>query len=223
VRVTVRTYISPWHDVPLVADAEAHLYNMVVEIPMYSTAKMEVMKGEPHNPIMQDTKDGKPRYYTYGVPFFNYGLLPQTWEDPTHADAETGAFGDDDPIDAIEIGSGGALPMGSIVRVKVLGSMELIDEGETDHKIIVLREDDPDFDHVHSVADLERVHPGVTAKLVDWLKNYKTSDGKPSNRLKQDTPTSAAEALKIIEEVKVFYDNLISGKSANPDNYFLGK
>lgn len=50
------------------------------------------MKGEPHNPIMQDTKDGKPRYYTYGVPFFNYGLLPQTWEDPTHADAETGAF-----------------------------------------------------------------------------------------------------------------------------------
>lgn len=35
-------YISPWHDVPLVADAEAHLYNMVVEIPMYSTAKMEV-------------------------------------------------------------------------------------------------------------------------------------------------------------------------------------
>lgn len=94
---------------------------------------------------------------------------------------------------------------------------------QTDHKIIVLREDDPDFDHVHSVADLERVHPGVTAKLVDWLKNYKTSDGKPSNRLKQDTPTSAAEALKIIEEVKVFYDNLISGKSANPDNYFLGK
>lgn len=40
------------------------------------------------------------------------------------------AQGDDDPIDAIEIGSGGALPMGSIVRVKVLGSMELIDEGE---------------------------------------------------------------------------------------------
>jgi hypothetical protein len=35
--------------------------------------------------------------------------------------------------------------------------MELIDEGETDHKIIVLREDDPNFDSVHSMADLERV------------------------------------------------------------------
>lgn len=43
---------------------------------------MEVMKDVPFNPIMQDESKGKPRYYTYGVPFFNYGLLPQTWEDP---------------------------------------------------------------------------------------------------------------------------------------------
>ena len=48
----------------------------------YQTAKMEVMKDVPFNPIMQDESKGKPRYYTYGVPFFNYGLLPQTWEDP---------------------------------------------------------------------------------------------------------------------------------------------
>lgn len=55
---------------------------------------------------MQDTKDNAPRYYTYGTPFFNYGLFPQTWEDPTHKDEDTGALGDGDPIDAIEIGSG---------------------------------------------------------------------------------------------------------------------
>ena len=46
------------------------------------TAKMEVMKDVEFNSIMQDESKGKPRYYTYGVPFFNYGLLPQTWEDP---------------------------------------------------------------------------------------------------------------------------------------------
>ena len=67
--------------------------------------------------------------------------------------------------------------MGSVIKVKVLGSMELIDEGETDHKIIVLREDDEYFDRIHTMYDLERVKPGITAKLVDWLKNYKTSDG----------------------------------------------
>lgn len=49
---------------------------------LLQTAKMEVMKDVEYNPIMQDESKGKPRYYTYGVPFFNYGLLPQTWEDP---------------------------------------------------------------------------------------------------------------------------------------------
>ena len=57
---------------------------------------MEVMKAEPSNPIMQDTKDGKPRFYSYGVPFFNYGLLPQTWEDPNVVDSETGTLANSD-------------------------------------------------------------------------------------------------------------------------------
>jgi 3'-phosphoadenosine 5'-phosphosulfate synthase len=73
-------YISPWHDIPLLVKGSTKLYNYVVEIPMYSTAKMEMAKNEPHNPIMQDTKNNAPRYYTYGTPFFNYGFFPQTWE-----------------------------------------------------------------------------------------------------------------------------------------------
>ena len=87
--------------------------------------------------IMQDSnKDGSTRYYTYGVPFFNYGLLPQTWEDPSLL--RNGYGGDNDPLDVMEIGSV-PLPMGSVVSVKVLGSLELIDEGETDHKVRVIR------------------------------------------------------------------------------------
>lgn len=31
--------------------------------------------------------------------------------------------------------------------------------------------------------DLERFKPGTTARLVEWLKMYKTSDGKPPNSL----------------------------------------
>ncbi|KAG7339177.1 inorganic pyrophosphatase [Nitzschia inconspicua] len=55
---------------------------MITEIPMYMTAKMEVNKDLPGNPIIQDIKDGQPRYYSFGTTFFNYGLIPQTWEDP---------------------------------------------------------------------------------------------------------------------------------------------
>jgi 3'-phosphoadenosine 5'-phosphosulfate synthase len=135
-------FLSPWHDLPLKANDQG-LYTFVVEIPMYETAKMEVSKEDVFNPIKQDTnKDGSPRYYTYGTPFFNYGLLPQTWEDPANCDAANHC-GDNDPLDVMEVGSA-PLAMGSAVGVKVLGSLELIDEGETDHKIVALRADDPD-------------------------------------------------------------------------------
>lgn len=211
--------ISPWHDIAL-RNENGH-YNFVVEIPMYSTAKMEVSKTERNNPIMQDSKNDKPRYYTYGVPFFNYGLLPRTWEDVDHVDPETKAKGDGDPIDVIELGHG-PLPMGSVVPVKVLGSMALIDEGETDHKIIALRVTDPIANSVDSVYDLEKYRPGVVSQLVDWLKNYKTSDGKGVNKLKQEEPTTADEAVQIIEEVHGFYNALVSGNyDTTPLGYYL--
>ena len=68
--------ISPWHDIALQPEgAGAATYNMVTEITKYGTAKMEVdTKGE-SNPIMQDMKKGKLRFY-HGPIFWNYGCLP---------------------------------------------------------------------------------------------------------------------------------------------------
>ena len=71
--------ISPWHDIHLKSDSGA--YNMVVEIPKMSKAKMEVATKEENNPIAQDIKKGNLRDY-HGPIFWNYGCLPQTWEDP---------------------------------------------------------------------------------------------------------------------------------------------
>jgi hypothetical protein len=34
--------ISPWHDIPLYADPASKVFNMVVEIPRWTNAKMEV-------------------------------------------------------------------------------------------------------------------------------------------------------------------------------------
>jgi 3'-phosphoadenosine 5'-phosphosulfate synthase len=193
-------YDSFWHDIPRRPSGQGeNIINLVVEIPMFMTAKMEVQKGMKGNVITQDTnKDGSPRYYTYGTPFFNYGLIPQTWEDPSLISAE-GNGGDNDPLDVMEIGSK-PLQMGSINPCKVLGSLELIDEGETDHKIICIALSDPDAYRINSMSDLDYVKPGTTDRLIDWLKRYKTSDGKPENNLARDTPTSISEAMSIIEE-----------------------
>ena len=44
-------------------------------------------------------------------------------------------FGDNDPIDVVEIGSE-ALAMGSITPVKALGVLAMIDDGELDWKVL---------------------------------------------------------------------------------------
>ena len=113
--------ISPWHDIALrPAGAGTNMFNMVTEIPKYGTAKMEVdTKGE-NNPIVQDMKKGKLRFY-HGPIFWNYGCLPQTWENPNEKHPELGCFGDDDPIDVVEIGAS-ALEAGSVTPVKLMNS-----------------------------------------------------------------------------------------------------
>ena len=64
--------ISPWHDIPLEGKTEG-TYNMVVEIPKYTKAKMEVATKEEKNPIAQDIKKGNLRDY-HGPIFWNYGM-----------------------------------------------------------------------------------------------------------------------------------------------------
>jgi 3'-phosphoadenosine 5'-phosphosulfate synthase len=193
-------YVSFWHDVDYKpARGEHGAINMVTEIPMYMAAKMEVTKEMEGNPIRQDiNKDGSPRYYTYGVTFFNYGLVPQTWEDP---DVKSGAYGgDNDPIDVMELGSS-PLKMGSITPCRILGSLELIDEGETDHKILCIALSDKDSSRIHNMDDLEAVKPGTLANIIDWWKHYKTSDGKAVNSLASESPRTVEQAWEVVEEV----------------------
>lgn len=73
--------ISPLHDIPLFADKEKKIVNMVVEIPRWTNAKMEINLKETMNPIKQDVKKGKVRYVANCFPhhgyIWNYGALPQ--------------------------------------------------------------------------------------------------------------------------------------------------
>jgi len=216
------TPLSPWHDLPLYPTGGAAgggLVNFVCEIPAGVTAKLEVNKKLPHNPIMQDTKKGALRYYTYGSPFFNYGMLPQTWEDPSKK-GFNGTAGDNDPLDVMEIGSR-PFKMGEMRAVKVLGDLELIDQGELDHKIIAIDAADPMASKINSIADLKTHMPGVLDKLVEWLKMYKTTEGKGVNFLTSDTPKTALEAAAVVAECHASWKAL-KARGAGDTGFWLG-
>ena len=113
--------ISPMHDIPLLASKDPPLYNMVVEVPRWSNAKMELSTKEPLTPIKQDIKKGMLRFVNNCFPYhgylWNYGAFPQTWEDPGHVDPRTNAKGDNDPLDVCEIG-GRVAASGEVKQVR---------------------------------------------------------------------------------------------------------
>ena len=98
----------------LSSDAANNVVNMVVEVPRWTNAKMEIDLKEKMNPIKQDVKKGKLRYVANCFPhkgyIWNYGAIPQTWEDPGHVDESTQCKGDGDPVDICEIGQRVGVP-----------------------------------------------------------------------------------------------------------------
>uniref|UniRef100_A0A3Q3C469 inorganic diphosphatase n=1 Tax=Haplochromis burtoni TaxID=8153 RepID=A0A3Q3C469_HAPBU len=163
----------------------AVLYNMVVEVPRWSNAKMEIAIKEPLNPIKQDEKKGKLRYVANIFPhkgyIWNYGALPQTWEDPGQKDKETNCCGDNDPIDVCDIGTQ-VCSTGQVIQVKVLGILAMIDEGEMDWKVIAINAEDPDAKNLNNIEDVRKNRPGHLEATVEWFRKYKVPDGKPENK-----------------------------------------
>jgi len=209
--------ISPMHDIPLQA---GNVYNMIVEVPRWTNAKMEISLAEGLNPIKQDVKKGKLRFVANCFPhkgyIWNYGAFPQTWENPEHIDSNTNAKGDNDPIDVLEIGYRVAR-RGEVKQVKILGCLALIDEGETDWKIITIDVRDPNADKLNDIGDVEKVFPGLMRASVEWFRIYKMPDGKPENQFAFNGEAKNAEfATKIVQETHEFWKTLVNteGESA---------
>ncbi|CCH45122.1 Inorganic pyrophosphatase [Wickerhamomyces ciferrii] len=216
--------ISPFHDIPLYADESKKILNFVVEIPRWSNAKLEISKEQKLNPIIQDTKKGKLRFVRNVFPhhgyIHNYGAFPQTWEDPNQSHPETKAKGDNDPLDVCEIGEAVGYT-GQVKQVKVLGVMALLDEGETDWKVIVIDINDPLAPKLNDIEDVERHLPGLLRATNEWFRVYKIPDGKPENQFAfSGEAKNKKYAEEVIRETNEAWENLIQGKT-QPDEISL--
>ncbi|XP_039324455.1 inorganic pyrophosphatase 2, mitochondrial isoform X2 [Saimiri boliviensis] len=209
-------YISPFHDIPLKVNSKENLFNMIVEIPRWTNAKMEIATEEPLNPIKQYVKDGKLRYVANIFPYkgyiWNYGTLPQTWEDPYQKDKSTNCCGDNDPIDVCEIGSKIA-SCGEVIQVKILGILALIDEGETDWKLIAINVNDPEASKFHDIDDVKKFKPGYLEATLNWFRLYKVPDGKPENQFAFNGEfKNKAFALEVVKSTHQCWKALLTKK-----------
>jgi inorganic pyrophosphatase len=220
-----KAIVSPFHDVPLVnqehtsttGNHSSIVYNMIVEVPRWTNAKMEINKQLKMNPIVQDVKSGKPRFvhniFPYHGYLWNYGALPQTWEDPNHVDEDTKTTGDNDPLDVCEIGT--ALHgRGAVVPVKIVGVLGLIDEGETDWKLIGIDVRDKLAPQINDITDVEHHFPGMLDATRRWFKYYKVPTGKPVNKFAlNEQYADGAFARRVIEETRKYWEKMTSGET----------
>lgn len=178
-------HISPWHDIPLIFNKSKKIFNFICEISKYTRKKFEIDTKSKNNPIKQDIKDNKLRSYKWGDIYFNYGCFPQTWEDPAHKTKNIKYPGDNDPLDAIEIGLK-SLDIGSIVPVKIIGAIPMVDDNEIDWKIITIAADDILAKKVNNIESLNKIMPGFLNSVINWFRCYKTAEGKKENKFALD-------------------------------------
>ena len=116
----------------------------------------------------------------------DYGFVPQTlWDD-------------DDALDIIIITTYPLYP-GILVPVRPVGVFRMDDDGESDDKIIGVPVDDPRFDEVKDVGD---VNTHTIKELQHFFETYKKIQGK---EVMIKGVGTAAEAKDAFERSRVMY------------------
>ena len=203
--------ISPWHDIPFTLGKDEQgvpLLSFVCEIPRGTREKFEIHKSVSHNPLLQDVhKNGTLREYVYSPAIVNYGAITQTWEDPEEPDEDTTFGGDNDPIDVLQLNEG-SCTRGAVQRVRVLGGLALVDDGETDWKLLVVDVDAADAPSWREVSDIPEAR---VSEVREWYRMYKTAEGKGENTYGLDgRAVDAAHALRTAEHTHTFWANMMA-------------
>ncbi|GAB4861488.1 V-ATPase V0 sector subunit c'', variant 2 [Ancistrocladus abbreviatus] len=144
----------PWHDLETGPDAPA-IVNCVIEITKGSKVKYELDKKT--GMIMVDRI-----LYSSVVYPHNYGFIPRTLCD------------DNDPLDVLVLMQEPVVP-GCFLRVKPIGLMPMIDQGESDDKIIAVCADDPEYRHY---SDFKQLPPHRLAEIRRFFEDYKKNENK---------------------------------------------
>ncbi len=157
-------------------DVDAGVINTVIEIPKWSTLKIE------WNREVAAFELDRVEPSIFAKPT-NYGFIPQTLDE------------DGDELDTLVL-TNDPIPMGVFLKARVLGVMKFEDDGEVDDKIICVPLDDRNVGE--ALMNLDDLHSQWKQKIEHHFTHYK--DLKKPGRTKVLGWGDAKEAQKIIRE-----------------------
>ena len=158
------------------------IYEAIIEIPMGTKNKYEIDKV--NDRIKLDRVLYSPMTYPAEYGYIEYTLAE-----------------DNDPLDILVLASSKTFP-GCVVDARIVGYLDMMDNGEPDQKIIAVVNSDPRFSHINEVGDVQQ---HTLREIKHFFKTYK--DLQQNKTVEVGDFHDKIDALELIQVCKKRYSD----------------
>ncbi len=160
----------PWHGLEI-GPSPPDILNVFVEITPFDLIKYEVDK------ISGYLRVDRPQRGSSHPPAL-YGFVPRTYCGERVKRLSPGCkSGDGDPLDIMVLCERPIARNEVIIRARVVGGLQMVDDSEADDKIIAVLENDFVWGEARDVSDLPKV---LIERLEHYFLTYKLVPGEPA-------------------------------------------
>jgi inorganic pyrophosphatase len=161
----------PWHGLEPYENNK-DVVNAYIEMTPFDAVKYEVDKTTGYLRV------DRPQLTSSMTPTL-YGFIPQTYcAGRVNALSPASERGDGDPLDICVI-TERAINRGEVIlRARVIGGIQMVDNGEADDKIIAVLDNDQFW---KNAADVNDIPPALVERLRHYFETYKLVPGQPAD------------------------------------------
>ncbi|MEZ5377507.1 MAG: inorganic pyrophosphatase [Acidimicrobiales bacterium] len=187
----------PWHGLPI-GDSAPDLVESYIEITPFDAVKYEIDKQTGY--LRVDRPQG-----SSALPPTLYGFIPRTYCGNRVASLTPLAEqGDHDPLDICVLSQQRIDRADIVLSARVVGGIQLLDDGEADDKIVALLASDTVFDYA---KDLKQLPVAVVNRMVHYFGTYKMDiTGATPNKIEVVGTYGADHARQVIRAAMDDYD-----------------
>jgi inorganic pyrophosphatase len=190
----------PWHGLEVGDDPPA-LVQAYIEITPFDGVKYEIDKSTGYLRVDRPQRNSS-------LPPTLYGFIPRTYCGKTvGALCESARDGDGDPLDICVLSERPINRSEVILRARVIGGLQLVDEGEADDKIVAVLANDMVWQDANDITDLPDI---LVERLRHYFETYKMVPGKPSPA-HIELVYGAEHAFKVIRAAMQDYEHEFGG------------
>ena len=161
----------PWHGLEA-GEKLPGVVNAYIEMTPFDAVKYEVDKTTGYLRV------DRPQLTSSMTPTL-YGFIPQTYcAKRVNALSPKSKQGDHDPLDICVITERPINRGEVILKARVIGGIQMIDNGEADDKIIAILDNDQFWETANDIADIP---PALLERLRHYFETYKLIPGQPSD------------------------------------------